>query len=205
MATCVIPLSATAQEQDGRAVIKTADGFLIVSNEKGNYFTMELKGKEVQPLENPAYFTVDGKFFQVISAEKKAVLDETGRKISNDREMLEAHRDWESDYISKTLGTKIKVASRWEKLANGLDALVWNFDMPKLAANQTARKQLYITVLASEYVLGTNSVVTGEDDDEATTWKLLLSSLGTLKLRDRPLSLIKASEAIRRGEDPTKY
>ena len=86
-------------EQSG--MVKTANGILVVWNEPGNYYTIEIKGKSITPADQPKLFRVDGKFFQIQTAEKKDFLK--SGKSSDDKSILAAHRDWERDYISGLL------------------------------------------------------------------------------------------------------
>lgn len=190
---------SSAQDREQSGVIKTADGVLVVSNEPGNYYTIEIKGKDIRPIpERPFWFQVDGKFFQIVTAEKKTILAELGRKATDDRGMLAAHRDWESDYLSKTMNTKLKIDSSWQTLANGMEALAWSYEMPHFDDRQTAKKQLYLFVSKKgDYVLGLNSVVE-KDNEEKAIQQLLTDTMNTLKPSDKPLSLKKASEQVKK-------
>ena len=59
--------SAAAQSDQG-TVVKTANGFLVVSNEPGNYYTVELKGKTVtQDPDCPVCLMVDNKPVEVVA------------------------------------------------------------------------------------------------------------------------------------------
>jgi hypothetical protein len=179
-------------------MIKTKNGILIVSNEPGNYFTIEIKGREITPMEQPMMFQVDGKFFQIQTAEKKLFLKNPGDKTLDDKAVLSAHRDWERDYIAGVIKRELKVESEWSKLPGGKDVLAWSYDMPKVADAQTAKKQFYLAVVKRNHVLLLNSALTGDDNEKAIK-ELLLQTLLTLKPTDKPLSLQKASEEIRKS------
>lgn len=183
------PLLAQTGEQSG--MIKSAKGILVVWNEPGNYYTIEIKGEKIIPAEQPLLFQVDGKFFQIQTVEKKAFLKDPSDKSLDDKAILAAHRDWERDYISKVIKNELKIDSAWVKLSNGNDALAWSYKMPKVVDSQGATKQLYIAVMKRDHVLLVNSALTGDDNEEDTK-KLLIGTLITLRSADKPLSLEKA-------------
>jgi len=197
---CCLILAAScafAQESEQSGMIKTAKGVLVVWNEPGNYFTVEIKGNSIIPAEQPLLFQVDGKFFQIRTAEKKAFLKNPNDKSLDDKTILAAHRDWEGDYISGMLRTKLKVDSAWLKLANNTDALAWSYNMPGVRDDQSAKRQLYLAIVKRDHVFLLNSAVTG-NDNEKEIQQLLLDTMNTMLSSDKPLSLQKASEQIMR-------
>lgn len=189
--------ATTLAQEEQSGMIKTANGILVVWNEPGNYFTIEIMGKKIVPAEQPMMFKVDGRFFQIQPAEKKAFLKNPNDKTLDDKTILAAHRDWEREYISGVLGRELKVESEWLKLAGGQDVLAWSYDMPKVADTQTAKRQLYLTVVKRDHVLVLNSALTDLGDSRETK-ELLLQTLLTLRSTDKPLSLQKASEQIKK-------
>jgi hypothetical protein len=194
--SCILLLAiggAFGQEQSG--AIKTATGLLIVWNEPGNCYTVEIKGAKIEPIPNQTlWFQVDGKFFQIATPKVTAF----AKDLKEDRAILTAHMQWEADYIGSLLKTRITPTSTWLKLPNGIEAISWSFDMPKVAENQTAKKQLYLAVVKRDHVLLVNSPVEG-DEDEKVIFKLLTETMSTLKSTDKPLSLQKASEMVKSG------
>ena len=182
--------------QDGQSgLVKTAKGYLIVWNEPGNYFTLEIKGKSIVPAEEPQMFRVDGKFFQFQTAAKSQFLKNLNDKTLDDKKILTAHRDWERDYAAEILKSELKVDSEWLKLPSGQDVLAWSYDMPKVAAAQTAKKQIFLTAVKRDHVLVLNSAL--EDERDAKDIKaLLLQTLLTLRSSDKPLDLQKASQQV---------
>jgi hypothetical protein len=160
---------------------------------------MELKGKKINPVpDHPFWFYLDGKFVQIVNAETKQFLKNSNGKSVDNKAILTAHRVWESDYISDTLGAKLKIDSTWLELSNGMTALAWNYDMPHVAEKQTARRQLYLVVVKGDRVLGLNTVVE-KDDEEKPLQQLLIDSMESLKPGDKPLSLEKAREQVLKG------
>ena len=80
-----------------------------------------------------------------------------------------------------------------------MTALSWNYDMPLIDAKQTARRQLYLSVVKGDRVLALNTVVE-KDGEEKALQQLLIDTMTTLKPSDKPLSLKKASEEITKGK-----
>lgn len=187
--------SAFGQEEQSGA-IKTDKGILVVWNEPGNYYTIEIKGNKITPTEQPRLFSVDGKFFQIQTAPKKEFMKDS--KTLDDKAILTAHRDWEHDYVSKLLNIELKVESEWLTLPGGQEALAWGFDMPKVIGSQTAKRQIFLTVVKRDHVFVLNSAIT-DLAHTSDAKMLLLESMQTMKSSDKPLSLKKASEQIRKG------
>src|SRR5258706_9661076 len=135
-------VNAPAQDGEQSGMIKTAKGVLVVWNEPGNYYTIEIKGEKILPASQPLLFQVDGKFFQIQTAEKKAFLKDPKDKKLDDKAILAAHRDWEGDYISGIIGKTLKIDSEWLKLPNNVDALAWSYDVPKkmISDDQSAKR-----------------------------------------------------------------
>jgi len=187
-----------AQEREKSGMIKTTKGILVVWNEPDNYYTIEIKGKQITPAEQPLLFQVDGLFFQIQTAEKKAFLQGNVDKKLDDKTILATHRDWEGDYLSGVLKKKLQIDSEWLKLADGTDALGWSYDMPRkmVPDGQSAKKQFYLAVVKRNHVLLLNSALTGDDNDK-TIRQLLLDTINTLRSTDKPLPLQKAAEMIR--------
>jgi hypothetical protein len=190
----LVSSSILGQQPESSGLIKTAEGFLVVWNEPGNYYTIELKAKEIQALQNPLWFKLDGKFFQMLAAGKREFLKD--EKTADDKAVLIAHEKWESDYLMGLIGRKFDVKSSWTKLANGHDALMWSYDMPKIDERQTVLRQLYLTTIKGDHVFGLN-VPVEPGDDEKRLWQLLTDTIDTLKPSDRPLKLEDASRMVK--------
>jgi len=191
---------AIQQQEDGVAAIKTANGFLLVWNHPGNYFTLEIKGKEIRPLNSTehVFLEVDGIIVQVQSVAISEFLKPDKNAGKEAQPILVAHRDWETKYIESTLlGKKISVQSSPQKLSNGREALFWKYDMPA-GLNSEARKQLHLTSVLGDYVLTLNGVVTDKVKEEVVK-QYLLDTVLTLKLSSKPINLQELQESIRRG------
>jgi hypothetical protein len=194
---------ATAlQQEDGWVAIKTDEGILFVWNFRGLYFSLAVKGKEVKPLDDPdhIFFSVDGRALQIQMAGISNFAPDAKEKKLDDKAILVAHRDWEAKYIEGLVHSKISVRTFNTKLSNGSDALMWQFDMPE-GMNTEAQKQLYLTLVAKDYVLMLNSEATAAMPD-ADGRKFLLDTIATLKLSPIPIDVKKLSESIRAGNKP---
>ena len=194
--------AVSLQQEDGWAAIKTDDGILFVWNARGLSFTLSLKGKEIKPLEDPEhiFFSVDGRVLQIQIAPIKNFAADAKEKKLTDMSILAAHRDWETKYIEDLMHGKIAVRTFNAKLSNSSDALIWQFDMPE-GMNAESQKQLYLTLVAKDYVLLLNTEATAAVPDSDGR-KFLLDTIATLKLSPIPIDIKKLSESIRAGNTP---
>jgi hypothetical protein len=199
-----LPSVCTAQTDDGIAAIKALDGYVLVWNQPGCYFTLTIKGKDVQPAESSqnVLFKVDEMFFQVQAVAISQFMKETAKGKSEDTAILMAHRDWESDYIQNTLKKKFTVQTVVKKLKGGRDALLWRYDMPELPPDMhsTAKAQVYLSVVCGDHVILLNSTVEGLKT-EAMAQALLLDTIATLKTSATPIDVQELRKTIL-GEKP---
>jgi hypothetical protein len=190
------------QQDDGWAMIKTADGALFVWNASGLYFSLALKGADIKPLEDPEhiFLSVDGRVLQIQLAAIKNFAPDAKEKRLDDKAILAAHRDWESKYIEELIHSKLTLRTFNAKLSTGNDASMWQFDMPA-ALNTQAQKQLYLTLVAKDYVLMLNSEASAAISD-GDGRKFLLDTIATLKFSPTPIDVKKLSESISGGSKP---
>ena len=195
-------LAVSPQQEEGWTTIKTDDGIVFVWNVRGLYFTLSVKGKEIKPMEDPdhIFFSVDGKVLQIQTTTISNFAADATEKKLEDKAILAAHRDWESKYIEDLIHTKLAVRTFNARLSNGSDALMWQFDMPE-GMNSEAQKQLYLTLVAKDYVLMLNSEATATFPD-ADGRKFLLDTIATLKLSPTPIDVKKLAESISAGNKP---
>jgi hypothetical protein len=73
--------------------------------------------------------------------------------------------------------------------------------MPEGFKNPDAQKQMYVTVVAKDYLILLNGVVSAKDSDAAIR-SFLLDKLSTLKISSTPIDVKKIQEAIRAGRQP---
>jgi hypothetical protein len=196
-----LSVSTARGQDDGWTAIKTGDGILFVWNNASLHFALSIKGKDIQPLNDPdhIFFNVDGLVFQIQSLPVSNFLPDQKRQGLNDKSILAAHREWESKYIEGLLNKKLAVQSSSEKV-NGSDVLIWQFDVPE-GLNNDSKKQLYLTVVSKDYVLLLNGVVTATVS-ESVARKFLLDTLATLKVSSTPISVKELQESIRKGSGP---
>ncbi|HEX8177975.1 MAG TPA: hypothetical protein VF525_00385 [Pyrinomonadaceae bacterium] len=188
---------AKPQADYGSGAIKTKDGFLLVWNAPNNYYTLEIKGKNVrQASTERVQFSVDGMFLQILTAPVKDFIEDAKRAKMNDRAILEAHRDWEVNFMESAYKEKLKVESAWQKLSNGKDALAWQITVPE-SAHSNVKKQVSLTSVKGDYVMMLGGVVTDTIEEHASQ-QLLLNTMETLKVSNEPIDLRKLQEATRK-------
>lgn len=191
-------------QEDIWTAIKTDDGIIFVWNRTGLNFTLSIKGNEIRPMNDPnnIFFVVDGVVLQIQSLPISDFAPDARKNKLDDKAILLAHQSWEKKFIEdELLHSKLKLQSSGEKLANGSDALIWQYDLPENLKNRDAQKQVYLTIVAKDFVILLNSVVDATSS-EATVHKLLLDTISTLKLSSERIDVKRLQEAIRKGSGP---
>lgn len=203
--TFVASLSGSAAtQQDGWTALKTEDGILFIWNRPGLGFTLSVKGNDVRPLEGGPniFFSVDGLVLQIQSLPISDFAPNARKDKLDNKAILAAHRDWESTFIeTELLHKKITVQSSSDKLADGSEVLIWQYELPEGLRNPDAQKQVYTSIVARDFVILLNSVV-GQGGSDATVRTFLLSNLATLRFGADPIDVSKVQEAIRKGQRP---
>jgi len=194
----ILALSSLAQSGEKSGMIKTSHGVLVVWNEPGNCYTVEIKGNRVSPVKDSQnlYFEVDGRFLQINTPPLTDFEKGVPFHPVPAESILRDHREWELDYISKMLGKQLFPSTEWIKLDSGGTGLYWTYNVPNVTDANRARKQLYITTLMRDHIFLVNSAQVG-DDDEKTVRQFLLDTINTLKPSDKPLSLEKATQMVK--------
>ena len=184
------------RQADDIAAIKTDTGFLIVWNRPEIHFTLGLNGKDVRPMARPGTgsvaFNIDGVVFQVQTVVASEFLKNARKQKLSDQAILMAHRDWETQYIEQTAGTKLNVTTAPQQLSDGSQALIWKYDRPKTRGSE----QMYLTVVSGGNVVILNGVVP-ERNTASAVQQLLLDTISTLKVSPRPIDVMKLRESIR--------
>jgi hypothetical protein len=199
---CLVPVHAIQQE-GGVAAIKTADGFLLVWNKPDVHFTLAIKGKDVRPLNSTerVFFNVDGIVVQVQSVAISEFMKDATKQKPDDRSVLMAHRDWESQFLqSSLLGKKINVQTVPQKLDDGKEALLWKFDMPEMpeGVHTTAKEQVYLTMVSGHHVILLNAAVEG-NTAESLVQRFLMNTIATLRVSSKPIDAQELQKSIRAG------
>jgi hypothetical protein len=138
-------------------------------------------------------FSVDGIFLQVLTPTVKSFLKD--KPISDARAILAAHRDWEAAYLEGEYKSKLTIESFPQKLANGEEALLWQFDVPA-SAKSNVKKQTYLTVVKGDHLLALGSVVTDSISAKSSHRLLLLTAL-SLRSNSQPTDLAKIQELLK--------
>lgn len=187
---------ARGQADYGSGAIKTPYGFLHVWNGTNNYYSLEVRGKNVRQIPAPtARFNVDGMFLQIVTAPISEFITAENRKALDDKAILEAHRDWEQSFMEKDYKEKLKSDSSWQKLSNGKDALAWQITVPE-SAHSNVKKQLSLTLMKGDFVLLLGGVVT-ETISEHDSQQMLINTANTLKTSDDPIDLRPLQQSFR--------
>jgi hypothetical protein len=196
--------TSVTSQQLGCTAIKTDTGILLVWNGANLHFTLSVKGQDIHPMENPnnVFVVVDGVVFQLQAVPIKNFAPDAATSKLDNRSILLAHRDWESQYIGdEVLRSKLTVQTASEKLANGAEVLLWQFDLPEKFKTKDAKTQMYLSMTANDHVVLLNGVVSATGSEEAVR-NLLLDTIKTFKLSQGPIDVDKLREAIKKGIIP---
>ncbi len=183
-----VPVSPTTQPDNdfGGGGALTSNGWRISWRSPGVPFTLELKGKSINPIHDFPSFTdnaivlmsynADGVMFQVRSVAISEFAKGAGEQKLNDRAILAAHRDWEIRALEQALGERLNVTSAEQQLSIG-HALLWRYDKPK----RRGFEQMYLTTVLGDRVVILNAAVERKVEEDIIQ-KLLLNTLSTLKV-----------------------
>lgn len=191
----ILPVTGIYGQDDRvRGAVRTKSGLLIIWNEPKGNFTLELRGKEFEPVENKnVAFLVDGKFLQIVSPFRSEFLSaELKPEKLDESKILAIHRDWEADYLGNVLKEKLHVESEEIKLKNDKAALIWSFVVPK-SAGGSVKKQIFLTVVKRDSLLALNGAVTPEVTEELVR-RFLIETANTLRVYEKPLTQKDAIE-----------
>jgi hypothetical protein len=187
-------ISAQQKRTYGRLSIKSAYGYLFISNTDEKSYTLEIRGKDVEPLKggSNSAFIVDGKLIQIVQADKAAFVS-ANEKLSEEA-ILEKHKVWESEYLSGQFGKKLDLKT--EKVTvKDFKTLFWGYARPS-ANTEYDRDYLLSKVVGKNVLALTASLSIG---DKVTDYqKFLVETMATLKVSDEPFDVQKLTEEITR-------
>lgn len=182
---CPVAAFQNSEQLPQRAAIRTSEGALFIWNQPGNNFSLEIKGKDVRPNNSSkdVYFKVDGLVLQIQCAAIS--------QVTNDRRdvqtVLNAHKDWETQYAATVLGQQPKVQSVTQKSADGRELLYWSFDMPENFTGP-GKTRLFLTTVNGEYVIVLTAVIMSSGEEQRVR-QLLFDTLATLKVSVKPFEV----------------
>ncbi len=196
MLICLLSLIISAQKAKtyGKLSIKTAYGYLFISNTSEKSFTLEIRGKEIEIINegNNRMFVVDEKLLHIVQADTKAFIS-ANEKLSEE-ESLEKHKVWESEYRSQAFKTKLEL--KMEKVTvKDFKTMFWGYTRP--LANEEYDRDYLLTKIIGKDVLALNtSIYIGEKVSDYQ--KFLVDTLSTLKISDEPFDVQKLTEEFRK-------
>src|SRR5262249_7684885 len=122
-----LAVSVSAQTSELASVTKTSKGFVVVSNEPGNYFSVVIKGNTItQDPDCPVCLMIDNKPFELLAVSKKVFIKDPAGL--DDMALLNAYKNWETRSLSDLYDEQFNPTTVWIKLADGNRAVVWNYD-----------------------------------------------------------------------------
>ena len=119
---CILIVSTIGAFADITAY-KSKDGIVLVSNDPGQYFTIQIKGSKFEPLgegssSNPM-FMVDGQFIQVAVIR----IEDLKAKTTDEAELLKDYLAYETEFYK---GHLKDISSKFLKPVGGHQRLTWS-------------------------------------------------------------------------------
>lgn len=166
-------------------VTRSAGGMVLVWDWPGNQFTLEVKGKDVQAgladRHGRLFFEADDILLLVQPAIISDFVKRPDASGLGTPAILRAHMDWEAQYIeSEVLGKKLDVKAAPQKLADGRDVLLWEYEVPE-GTDFPYKQMVHLTVRSGDnFVLMLHSQLKSRDQAGAAR-QLLLNTAATIK------------------------
>jgi len=187
---CAIALvvSVSAQTSELASVTKTPRGFVVVSNEPGNYYTVVIKGNTItQDPDCPVCLMVDQKPFEMLAVSKKIFLkDPTGL---DDMALLLAYKNWETNRLSDLYDEQFNPTTVWIKLADGNRAVVWNYDKPpRFEGDKEIVSRFALATVKGDHLL-LMDISVDRNTDSQKTQQFLVDTMNTLRTSDKRMSI----------------
>jgi hypothetical protein len=185
-------------------MVWTHTGALVISNVPGKLFTIEISGNKVEGYDdNDLLFEVDGRFLKIQTINKKELLAAQNIDRLDDKAALRIHRDRYGSSLSVQTKFRPSTGAEYIKLDDGSDALCWSYEDPSIEEDDTQLtvKEFYLSAVKGNWIfLLKASLTRANTDTDESVRQLLLYSMNSLKLRDSPLSLEKASQMVKQGK-----
>jgi len=198
-AICLLSLMISAQQKTtyGKLSIKTAYGYLFISNSSEKSFTLEIRGKEIEVITegNNRMFYVDEKLLNIVQADTKAFVS-ANEKLT-EVQILEKHKVWESEFRSQAFKTKL-VLKPEPVTVKDFKTMFWGYARP-LANEEYDRDYLLTKVVGKEVLALNTSIYIGEKLSDYQ--KFLVDTLSTLKVSDEPFDVQKLTEEFRKESE----
>jgi hypothetical protein len=187
---CALALvvSASAQNTELATVTKTSRGYVVVSNEPGNYYSAVIKGNAItQDPDCPVCLMVDQKPFEMLAVPKKVFLKDPAGL--DDMALLVAYKNWETNRLSDLYDEQFNPTTVWIKLADGNRAVVWNYDKPPRFEGDTdiVSRFALATVKGDHLLLMDISV--DKNSDAQKTQQFLVDTMNTVRTSDKKITI----------------
>jgi hypothetical protein len=190
-------ISVLAQsDNSGTTLVKTEAGLLWVENKGDAHFMLEIAGNEIRPLKEYPFLSVDGRPMQVHLVTIEEFYKTTGNARANDIQILQAHRDWETDHHGKLLNSTLAVKSEPISSGRSCEALLWSYSMPA-AVSKEVKEQWFLTILIGSHLLLLNTTLKTDEPANAAR-DLLVKTLSTLQISAKPIDVKALQESIRK-------
>ncbi len=196
----ILTMTAAAKAQVGPEMrdVRTANGMTVHGPVGGQYFRMELRGKDTGRVRTKKkyWYRIDDVRFEFFSEDRNNFVMTNVPKVLDDRVVLHLYR---TDYLRRFAGTKPpNWRTAWIKLANGNTAIFWSYkkDVATPKPGNISNHEMFLVVSGPGYVFGL-FVPVPRDRTESEVRNLLIRTLGTLTFHDRPVATTLRTAEVR--------
>ncbi len=162
---------ATQEAESGLLnALKTPKGLLLMFNKDKNNFKFEIECQDAIPFDPESMaFLIDKRFFQLVIVPLNEVIRSPKLNLS-EIEILEAHKNFEMDYIYEVSGMNFTTKTDTIKNNQNRKFLYWELNIPltdKDTASDLIKTKLYMNTLLYDEILSLSMAVTLNDNSEA--------------------------------------
>lgn len=164
-------------------LVKKPTGALLGLSSSSNTFSIEVEGKEIKAGSDPGYYTVDGKFLQVVTIQIPGTADLQNLTPEKEEQILRGYVDYELTYFRNELKLKVRNESIKPETINGKLFIRWSFaaDPPTTEGITSPKRHIYYSTVCFDRVLSMSSATMPKENAKAPD-TMLRAIAKTLKL-----------------------
>lgn len=176
------------------AGIKDDEGMSLFWNASRPYFRLRVEGRDFAGYDGgeAAAYTADGAFFQVQSTPVESF--GSAPSLKDPKAILQAHRDWEFQYLQQVAGEPCTLNAWSGTLPDGSPVLYWEAVPAKVKPGGPRRH-----VFCTRYQAGSVIVVGSVEEDKVSLERarnLVYFAIASLTFSKEPFDLVKVQKEL---------
>jgi len=190
---------------EGFYTFKTEKGYLFVLNKEKDAYQIEFKGRKLEYIDKhvPWVFKIDDSFLNLLNVLNKNYWGTKSVKTNpTDDELFEAHKIWESEFLSGRYKSKLSVSSEIFNLESGRKVMYWSFPVPKPFDSDFSHRNFLTTLIGKDILALCGAPKSAADEKVVRDY--LIETIKTLKVSDKPFNIKQlrlAHKELKPGED----